>query len=401
MALKRWTWCVLAGTSAVVLAAAACGEDEAVVRARVDAGPPVAVATDGGDASVSACGAVIPATYESPTFETNAAEELLLRKALDDFMAPMKAVETALGADGGAPAPFSEAQLKALYAAGSPSLKTITTAYFQARVDAWLTAYEAALADGAYQPAVPDGVDKGGVLGKYVFDANGLDLRQAIDKGSYGAAFYNHAVALIASGTVTVGTIDRLIAAFGAHPSFPNNHNAPQNKDVNAAGYAARRDSKDAANPGPYQRAKAAAIRAKATTEAGSPCNVERDAAIAAFLGEWERSNYATVVFYANDTITKLSASTPDYAALLHNYGEIFGFVAGFKTVLSTRRIITDAQIDGLLQRMLAPEGSAIQAYRLKTDPIQAATAMQQLMGDIKTIYGFTDAEIERFKTNF
>ncbi len=401
MALRALAWVVVAGISAVALAAAACGEDEAIVRARSDAGAAPTVSSDAGDASALGCGATLPSAYVSPTFETNAAEELALRKAFDDFMAPMKAVETALGSDAGAPPAVTKAQLAALYAAGSPSIKSITTPYFQARVDAWLTSYEAALADGSYQPGVPDGADKGGALGKYVFDANGVDLRQAIDKGSYSAAFYNHAAALVSSGTITVGTVDRLVAAFGAHPSFPNSQNAPQNKDVNAAGYAARRDSKDPANPGPYQRAKAAAIRAKAAIEAGAACDAERDAAIAAFFAEWERSNYASVIFYASDLIKELSESAPDYPDVLHDYSEIVGFIAGFKTIASPRRIITDAQIESLLQRVLAAEGGAIQAYRLKTDVVQAATALQQAISDIKAIYGFSDAEVERFKTNY
>src|SRR6185312_13584767 len=110
-----------------------------------------------------------------------------------------------------------------------------TSTYDQAKVDAWLGAYEVAVAAGPYSPLdVPDGGSKGGTLGSWVFDPTGIDLHQVIEKSSYGATFYNEAAALIAAGTLTVGSIDRLVADFGANPAFPNDPNASQNKDVNA-----------------------------------------------------------------------------------------------------------------------------------------------------------------------
>lgn len=392
------------GSCVSLLVAAACGDDDNTVRPRLDGGVDATV----GDADVDgggplACGAMIPSTYDSPTYETNAAQELALRKAFDDFLKPFRDNETALTPDaGGTFTPLTKAQLETLYGAGTPSVKSVTTAYYQAKVAAWIAEYEAAAADGTYTPVdPPDTNDKGGSYGRWVFNGRGLDLKQAIEKGSYNAAFYNHAVSIITSGTPTVGTVDRLVAAFGAHPSFPNNQNAQQNKDVNAAGYAARRDSKDAANPGPYQKAKKALITAKAAITAGERCNADRDAALKAFLAEWEKSQLATVIYYFNDIITKLSGADPDYPAVLHAYGEAVGFIAGFKTIPQERRIVTDAQIDSLLQKSFAADGQPVEAYKLKTNPVAGASQLQQVINDIKAIYGFSDAEVESFKKNY
>lgn len=381
--------------AAAVAVAAACSDDEGLVRNRLD-GSDAATADSG-----SSCGITIPTTYESPTFETNAAQELALRHELDEFLAPMVAVEAQLAADAAA-TPVTYAQLNALWSAGTPSVKTTTTAYYQAKVAAWLTAYGMAVTDGAYVadvPDVPDGGDQGGALGGHVFDAYGVDLLQAIEKGSYAAAFYNQAASLIAIGPITTGTIDRLVASFGASPAFPNNDNAAQNRDVLAAAFAARRDSKDVANPGPYQRIRTALIKAKASVEAGAKCDADRDAALVVFLAQWEQSTYASVVYDFNDIIAKLSAS--DFPGALHEYAEAVGFVSSFKTISQSRRIITDAQIDNLLQQIYAADGAPVEAYKLKTTPIDAVSRLQQGIGTIKGIYGFSDAQIESFKQNY
>src|SRR5690349_19120985 len=128
--MKALSLVALALALGALAASAACGEDEAIVRERLDSG--VVTAGDGGDAST--CGLVLSSTYDSPTFETNAAEELGLRKALDDFLAPMRAVEAQAAADAGAPTGPSKAMLEGLYATGTTSVKTASTPYYQAKV---------------------------------------------------------------------------------------------------------------------------------------------------------------------------------------------------------------------------------------------------------------------------
>jgi hypothetical protein len=374
----------------------ACGDDDNTVRLRPDAGGDAATSADAGPGT--ACGVTVPEAYDAPAYAQNAAVELAARAAFDAFTQPMKDIENAF-ADGGTPdAGPTQTQLAALFAAGSPSVRTITTDSFQGRVDAWLQDYEAAVTAGVYAPADPPPA-KGGLLGKYVINARGIDLRQAVEKGLYNAAFYNHAVKLVTAGPLTEATVDRLVAAFGAHPTFPNNPNATANKDVNAAGYAARRDGKDPASPGPYQRAKRALLVAKAAIAAGDKCNADRDVALRAFFLAWEKSQYATVVYYFKDIEKKLAASPVDGAAVLHAHSEGIGFIAGFRTIDPAYRKITDAQVDAMLAKSYAASGAPAEAYKVLT-ATDASSKLESVITDIKGVYGFTDAEMLGFEKN-
>src|SRR5262249_3517450 len=155
--MKTFRWLAVASSVVSLFVGAACGDDEAIVRGRLDGGLDGNTAVNDGGLS---CGATPPSTYESPTFETNAAQELGLRNAFDHVLAPMKNVEAQL--DGGSPTPITKAQLDALYSAGTPSVKATTTSYFQEKVEAWLTSYEVAVAAGVYTPDVPAAGAKGG-----------------------------------------------------------------------------------------------------------------------------------------------------------------------------------------------------------------------------------------------
>lgn len=380
-----------------VVVALACGEDEATVRDTPDSGT-----SDGGGETgpTSPCGVAIPSTYESPQYETNAAAELALRNSFRAYQMPMVDVETSLAPDGGTRPPVSKAQVVALWQAGNPSVRSISSAYLVGRTDAWLTQYEAA-GTGTWTPAEPPPAT-GGAYGRWVLGPTGFDLRQGTEKAAYGGAFYFYAVSLVTAGGLTAGTVDRLVAIFGAHPSFPNNPTAPTNPDVFAAAYAARRDAKDPGNLGPYQKIKRALIVAKATITAGETCNADRDAAFRVFFEEWEKSSYATAVFYLNDTQARLGANTLEQRqAALHAYGEALSIMIGFKAVVSPYRKITDAQIDDLLTTGYYPEGQPGEIYKLVTNSAAAVLKLGEMITKIKTVYGFTDAEINAFKTDF
>lgn len=382
--------------AAAVVLALACGNDEDyVVRPRLDAGPIDATASD----ADTACGVPVPATYDSPAYATNAAVELAARTAFDALVKPMKDVESTLATDAGAPdAGPTQAQLAALYAAGSPSLRALTTDFFQGKVDAWLQDYEQAVTAGAWSPNDPPPA-KGGVYGTFVMTARGIDVRQAVEKGLYNAAFYNHAAKLVAVGPVTEATVDRLVASFGASPAFANDPNAASNADVLAAGYAARRDAKDAASPGPYLRAKRALLVAKAAIAAGDKCNGDRDAALKVFFGQWERSQYASALFYLSDIKARLAKTPLDGPAVLHAHSQAIGFIAGFRTIDPAHRKITDDQIDALLAKAYVPNGAPAEAFKVLTAG-DAAAKLDAVIGDIKAIYAFTDAEMQGFEKN-
>lgn len=404
--MRRGLWYAWFGAVAATVAAVfvACGDDDALVRQRLDGGADGA-AGDGGDAA--ACAITFPTDYVSPAFESNASVELALRQAFDALVAPMIAAESAQP-DGGAYPVVTKVKLDGLWQGGNPSIKSITTSYYQTRISGWLGAYEAATDAGAFDLATDSPPPSGGYYGRYVYDGSMLDLRQAIEKGTYAAGFYNHAIAIVSGANLTEASIDRLVAAWGAHPTFQNNHQPTSGatdatKDVNAAGYAAQRTPKDPGKTGPYLRAKDALIKAKAAIAAGATCDAVRDAAIKVFLLEWEKATYATVVHDFDDIVTKLSA-TPSagdvvtWSDLFHEHGECIGFIAGFKTIPQEYRKITDAQIDGLLTKALAPDGAAADIVKLKTAPTASAIGLNGAISDIKAIYGFTDDEMESFK---
>lgn len=383
----------------------ACEDDEtAIIRERIDAG--ATDAAGGGDGS--ACDLAVPTTYESPAFEVNAAEELGLRARFEALLKPMRDFEAAsvAGPDGGAPdGGVSASTLAALYAEGAPSMRLATTVYYQGKIDAYFTDYEAATQGTTYSPLDPPTSPPGALADLastiYYFNARGVDLHQAIEKGLYNAAFFNHASLLVGPGqSITVATIDRLVAAFGANPSFPNSPSAPSNPDVYAASFAARRDSNDPAVPGPYQRAKAALIRARAAVAAGPGCESELDAAIKTFFLEWEESQFASVVYDLADERAKLAPASKDRAAILHAHGEALGLVAGFRTIDATRRKITDTQIDSLLEKLFAPNGLPAEVYKVVTAP-SARETLGLAAAEIKSVYGFTDAQMTEFETNY
>ncbi|MFN3317059.1 MAG: hypothetical protein ACK40K_09625, partial [Raineya sp.] len=110
----------------------------------------------------------------------------------------------------------TKSALDNLFNEGNPSLASVVTAYFKGRLEGtggWFD--ELAKASGnTYTPAPPSG--QGGVFGGYLFDENGLEIEQLIEKGQFGATLYKHATDLIAAGNFTEATADQLLAIFGA-----------------------------------------------------------------------------------------------------------------------------------------------------------------------------------------
>ena len=181
---------------------------------------------DGGgvDSGNSACNlGSLPTTYDGAAFATNAAAQLAIRAQLQALIEPMVAADTDLMARPTA------ASLKALFDAGSPSLRSLTLAEAATRVDASFELIGSA-AGGTWTPtATPPA--KGGIYGKYLFSPRGLHLREVIEKNLYGGLLYNQATKL-AEGTLTPAKVDGILALFGAHPSFPNNGDDPVNPDL-------------------------------------------------------------------------------------------------------------------------------------------------------------------------
>ncbi len=297
----------------------------------------------------------------------------------------------------------SATTLNDLYNAGTPSLKASSSTYYASRLegnDGWLAELSNA-SGGTFTPE--DRGEEGGTFGGYLFSENGVEKEQLIEKGLFGAALYNSAVVLIQTSPRTPDLADKLVALFGANPSFPNSNSANvATPDKFLAGYAARRDKND--GNGFYTQIAAAFRKLQAALVAGSEYQQEQNEAIAVIEENWEKSNAATMINYCHAVISKLSTTSPsdaDVASSLHSLAECIGFVHGWRTISDDHKIITDAQIDEVLALLNAPANSTATVYKFATERETELTKVQQVISKLKSIYGFTDQEIEDFKKNW
>ncbi|MFN0177133.1 MAG: DUF4856 domain-containing protein [Saprospiraceae bacterium] len=338
----------------------------------------------------------IPNAYDGSSFSANVTTEDAIRSQLEALVAEAKKGRTA-----GVVLDYST--LSQLFNAYSPSLKTVSTSYYADRLDGagnWLD--EMAKASGtAYTPGIPTG--QGGVLNGYLFDENGLEYEQLLEKGLFGAALYNHAVSLM-KGSMTPATADQLVRIFGAHPDFPNTPTSANaaNPDKFMANYAARRDNND--GTGLYFQMKNAFIKLQTALNAGDGYNQERDEALLALRQTWEKVNAGTMINYCHSVISTLSATNPTDAqkgSALHAYGECVGFIHGWRTIPQDYKIITDAEIDELLVLFNAPSGSVPTSYKFAIDPLNELPKLTQVISKLKAKYSFSDQEVEDFRNNW
>jgi hypothetical protein len=339
---------------------------------------------------------VIPTTYDGATFDANTTTQ----KAVT---AQLKAItdEAKKGRVNGTS--VSKSTLDNLFTTGTPSLKSVSTTYYAGKLEGetgWL-AELAKASGGTYTPGVPTG--EGGTFGGYLFDENGLEMEQLIEKGQFGAVLYKHATELL-SGTITPATVDQVMAILGTNPTFPSSNDATKHAKPDAfmAVYAARRDKND--GNGFYSQLKNNFIKLQAATKAGADYKQEQDEAIAAIKLTWEKVNAATVINYCHAVTTTMSKTSPtdaEKAAALHAYGECVGFIHGWRTIAQDQKKITDAQIDEILTLLNASATGTPTSYKFITDPVNELAKLTQVIDKLKTIYGFTTAEIEDFRKNW
>lgn len=334
---------------------------------------------------------VIPASYDGTAFETNAAQQLGVLSRFTSLVNEIKKGRTTGNL-------VSADSINYWYTTGSPSLESLVSTYYVGKTADWAT--EVALASGStYTPGAPTG--NGGTYGGYLFDENGLELEQLLDKGHYGALLYKYFNDL-AAGTVTEATVDQMLAIFGANPAFPNSYQATLHAkpDKFSANYAARRDKND--GTGFYTNIRDQFIKLQAAVRAGAEYNEERDEAIAEIRLLWEKANAGTIINYLYAVISKLSATNPtdtDIASALHSYGETVGFAHGLRTLGNKK--ITDTEIDEILVLLNAPANGTPTSYKFATDPLNELPKLTQVISKLKSIYGFTDQEVEDFKKNW
>ncbi|MCU0436559.1 MAG: DUF4856 domain-containing protein [Raineya sp.] len=346
----------------------------------------------------------IPASYDGSSFTTNATTQTSVITQLTNITNEAKKgrVQGTI---------VSKSALDNLFVTGNPSLATIITAYYKSKLEGtngWFDEL-ANSSGGTYVPSnTPTG--QGGVFGTgssaYLFDENGLEMEQLIEKGQFGAVLYKHATDLIDGTAITTATADQLLAIFGATPAFANsgsNNVAVENRDKAMANYAARRSDINDVNS-LYIQIQKQFIKLQAALKAGKDYNKERDEAIAEIKLLWEKINAATVINYCHSVISTMSQTTTtdnQKASALHAYGECVGFIHGWRTISQNHKKITDTQIDEVLVLLNAPYNATPTSYKFITEPANELPKLQQVISKLKAIYGFTDQEIESFRKNW
>jgi hypothetical protein len=339
----------------------------------------------------------VPSTYVSAAYTANSATEYSMRTQLSQLSTYMKTAETVTNT-------LTENELNNLYSNnGNPSLADITTTEFRSIIESNLFPELAASSGNDYDPANGATATEGGVYGARLFNRRAKETLQEIEKGLFEAALFNHFIQL-KNGTITAATVDQMVAIYGAHPNFPNTNTAANTPTPDAfiALYAARRDKND--GTGLYTKIRDQFIRLKAAVEAGSEYNDERDAALASLQLNIEKAIMATVIHYGHTAITKLTSTTPTPATIaggLHDLGEAVGFVHGFRSLPTNERRISNAQIDEILNLLLAPATTEGTMYRFVTEGANTLPNVTAAQNILKTIYGFSSAEMEDFKQNW
>lgn len=323
----------------------------------------------------------IPAVYESTNYTTNVAAEEAVITALGDVTGAISAAE-------------KEDNTAAISYPGA--LKEITQSDYATKIESWLPEISKAAGNTFDLENAPTG--EGGILGKRLLDENGLELKQVVEKGSFGAALYNHALS-VTQASMTEASVDQLIEIFGANPDF----------DIEDLDYSARytkRRSDNTNETGFFYEIKTALITAKAAIAAGSDYDTERNIALTAFLFNWEKANFATVIYYCNDAKAKIleaNNKTDDeeknnaLGEALHAYSEAVGFTYGWLGL--NTKTITDAQIQEILDLLLVSSDGTVESYQFATD----ATVLSNLddaITKIQGIYGFSNTEVEGFEVN-
>ncbi len=339
----------------------------------------------------------VPATYDGANYRSDVATANALRIQLNSLVNEAKRGRIVTNT-------VFAATLEQLYTTSNPSLRDATTVYYHGLLTGTSGFFaELAKASGnAYSPGTPTG--NGGVYGGYLFDENGLELEQLIEKGLFGSLNYFQADQLL-RGPISQPVLNQVLALYGAHPDFANTPTAANatNPDVFMANYAARRSDVNDANS-LYNQMKKAFITAQAAIKAGESRLAERNAALADIRLLWEKINAATVINYCHSVISTMSQTAPtdaQKAAALHAYGECVGFLHGWRQLPADGKRISDVQIDELLTLLLAAPGTTPESYKFITEPGAQLPKLQDVIGRLQTIYGFTNAEVESFRNNW
>lgn len=340
---------------------------------------------------------VIPVNYVSSNYNTNTVIEAGIRSQMLALTAYMKKGENIANK-------LTVDSLNYYFSSnGSPSIASITQPYYKNLITgSWFPVMEAC-SQNSYSPFEGATATNGGVYGARLLDKRSKETLQEIEKGLFEAALYNHFIGL-SLGNLDSKTVDQMLCIYGAHPDFPNTNTASKtsNPDGFIALYAARRDNND--GTGLYAQIKQAFLKLQAAVNAGAAYNNDRDDAITSLKINIEKAIMATVIHYGYAGTTKLTTTNPPETTIsggLHDFAEAVGFVHGFKSIPQEHRNITDAEIDEVLELLLAPANEDATMYGFVTDGANTLTGITAYQSLLKGIYDFSDAEMEGFKQNW
>jgi hypothetical protein len=340
---------------------------------------------------------VIPTTYDSPDFSKNVTQEAGLRKQLSSLTSYMKKGENVNNK-------LSLDSLNQYFSNnGNPSLASIVQPYYKSLISSKLFNDLVNASKNSLDINKIADSPNGGVFGNRLLDKGGKETLQEIEKGLYTAALYSQ-LNTIGGSITSVTDVDRMISIYGAHPNFPNTNTASKTPTPDAfiALYAARRDKAD--GKGLYTQIQNQFIKLKAAVAAGADYDTEKNEALKEINSLMEKALMATVVHYGFTGVSKLTKTNPsatDLSGGLHDLGEAVGFVHGFRSLPTSMRKISDAQIDEILNLLLAPIDKTSTMYTFVTDGVNKLPNITSYQDKIKSIYGFTTQEIEEFKNNW
>lgn len=330
----------------------------------------------------------LPTAYNGSTFEANTANESAIKANFNAFTTEMKKARiNGVTVDG--------ATLNGLYRA-TPSLFDLTNS-IQAEAIGGSNGFLNGIATHSGATYNPNSQASGGTFGGYLFNNEGLELEQMVEKGMFGAMNYKYAFEKL-NGEITQTTVDQVLAIYGSNPLFPNTPTANKTPkpDVFIANYAARRS--DSTNPNSlYRRIQSGFIKLQAGVKDNNANWIAEGKT--EVLNNWEKVNAATIINYCHSVINTMSNTTTtdqQKASALHAASEAAGFIWGYKGLPSGSKIITDTQIDAIYNLIVGGP-----MYKIATTPATELPKFQQIISQLQAIYGFSNIEIEDFKLNY
>lgn len=338
----------------------------------------------------------IPSVYESADFSANTTKEAELKNQIKTLADYMKTGQDST-------VKLTLTQLNTLFEANSPnSLKAASGTYISSFIQNTLFPDLVTHSGQAFNPlSAPS--SKGGAFGGRLWDGRGYEILQGVEKGFYTGLII-HQVAELSKGEITNATIDRMLAIYGAHPTFPNTPTAGKadHPDSYLALYTSRRDKND--GKGLYSEIKTDFLTIKAAAANKDLYRNELNAALTELCHDLEKAMVATVINYTHGAITKLSKTNPteaDIAGGLHDLGEAIGFIHGFKAIDASKRKITDAQVDEVLALFNYADPANHTVYTFVTDAANQLPKLVQIQGIFKNLYNFSTQDIDDFKQNW